>query len=134
MSKSDETGKGIIFLGDNPAEAAKKIRSATTDSFGKIDIQNQDQPGITNLLQILALTTGKPMDEVAKEYSVQEQYGPLKAATADAVTAFLTEFQNRLAKVDDAQLMAKLEADERQMNEIANTTLLKVQKAIGLRA
>ncbi len=134
MSKSDESGKGIIFLGDNPAEAGKKIKSATTDSFGKIDINTQDQPGITNLLQILALTSGRPIDEVTREYNGQEQYGPLKVATADAVSAFLTDFQTRLAQVDDTQLTAKLAADEKQMNEIANATLLKVQKALGLRA
>jgi len=134
MSKSDESGKGIIFLGDNPAEAGKKIKSATTDSFGKIDIVNQDQPGIKNLLQILALTSGKSMDEIVQEYDGQEQYGPLKAATADAVSTFLADFQDRLTKVDDTQLMAKLEADEKLMNERANTTLRKVQKAVGLRA
>jgi len=134
MSKSDESGKGIIFLGDKPEEAAKKIKSAATDSLGKIDLVNQDQPGIKNLLQILALTSGKPLEEVVREYNGQEQYGPLKSAVADAVSDFLTGFQTRLAAVDDTQLMAKLESDEKQMNEVANDTLLKVQKAVGLRA
>jgi len=133
MSKSDESGRGIIFLGDNPDEAAKKIRSATTDSFGKIEAANQEQIGIKNLLQLLALTTGRTMGEVSAEYEGQEQYGPLKNAVAEAVSSFLVNFQERLAKVDDAALMAKLEADEKQMNEIANATLLKVQKAVGLR-
>jgi len=134
MSKSDETGKGVIFLSDNPQEAAKKIKSATTDSFGKIDLANQDQAGIKNLLQILALTSGKSMDEVTNEYNGQEQYGPLKTAVADAVSAFLTDFQTQLANVDDSKLLAKLETDEKQMNEVANGTLLRVQKAVGLRA
>jgi tryptophanyl-tRNA synthetase len=134
MSKSDESGKGIIFLGDKPEEAVKKIKSAATDSLGKIDLVNQDQPGIKNLLQILALTSGKPLEEVVREYNGQEQYGPLKSAVADAVSDFLTGFQTRLAAVDDAQLMAKLESDEKQMNEVANDTLLQVQKAVGLRA
>jgi tryptophanyl-tRNA synthetase len=133
MSKSDESGKGIIFLGDAPEDAAKKIKSATTDSFGKIDLTNQDQPGIRNLIQILALTEGKTADEVAAQYAGQEQYGPLKTDVADAVQQFLAEFQERLAAVDDAKLMAKLEADEKQMNEVANATLLKVQRAVGLR-
>jgi tryptophanyl-tRNA synthetase len=134
MSKSDETGKGIIFLGDNPDDAAKKIKSATTDSLGKIDVNNQEQAGIRNLLQILALMSGKSFDEVHAEYDGREQYGPLKTATADAVSAFLSDFQTRLASVDDAALYAKLEADERQMNDAANATLLRVQKAVGLRA
>jgi tryptophanyl-tRNA synthetase len=134
MSKSDETGKGIIFLGDSPDAAAKKIKSATTDSYGKIDLNNQDQAGIKNLLQILSLMTGKPLTELNDEYNGQEQYGPLKNTVADAVSTFLNDFQARLASVDDAQLLAKLESDEKQMNEMANATLLRVQRAVGLRA
>ena len=134
MSKSDETGKGIIFLGDNPAEAAKKIKSATTDSLGRIDVNNHKQVGIQNLLQILALTTDRPTEDVNAEYDGQEQYGPLKATVADAVSTFLADFQARLAQVDEVQLLTKLEADEKQMNELANDTLVKVQKAVGLRA
>ena len=134
MSKSDDTGKGVIFLGDDPEAAAKKIKSATTDSLGKIDVNNQEQAGVRNLLQILALVSGQSLEEVNAEYNGQEQYGPLKVAVADAVGSFLTGFQTRLSKVDETQLMAKLQADEKQMNEIANSTLLKVQRAVGLRA
>jgi len=133
MSKSDETGKGIIFLGDTPNEAEKKIKSATTDSLGKINVDNQEQAGIRNLLQILALTTGKSLDQVNAEYNGQEQYGPLKGEVGSAVSTFLTDFQSRLARVDETRLLAKLESDETQMNEVANTMLLEVQKAVGLR-
>jgi len=134
MSKSDDTGKGIIFLGDQPEDAAKKIKSATTDSLGKIDISNPEQTGVRNLVQILSLATGEPLNEVSAKYDGQEQYGPLKADVAEAVSSFLTHFQTRLHEVDDAKVIAKLEADERQMNEIANATLLKIQRAVGLRA
>lgn len=134
MSKSDESGKGIIFLGDDPEVAGKKIKSAATDSLGKVDPLNPDQPGIRNLLQILALTRGRPLAEVTAAYAGQTQYGPLKADTAEAVQSFLSDFQQRLAQVDEAALLAKLEADEAQMNETANATLYNVQKAVGLRA
>ncbi|QQS18342.1 hypothetical protein IPL68_07085 [Candidatus Saccharibacteria bacterium] len=134
MSKSDESGKGIIFLGDTPEAAAKKIHSATTDSFGKIDVDNQDQPGIVNLMQILALATGNPYDEIKARFTGQTQYGPLKIDTAVAVAEFLHAFQERLAQVDDAALKQKLESDEHAMNEIANSTLARVQRALGLRS
>lgn len=134
MSKSDETGRGIIFLGDKPEEAAKKIKSATTDSLGKIDAYNDAQPGIRNLLQILALMQGKSYGEAAEPYQGQELYGSLKAAVADAVGVFLLDFQKRLAEVDETELEVKLKAGETTMNEVANATLLKVQKAVGLRA
>ena len=133
MSKSDESGRGIIFLGDTPEDAAKKIHSATTDSFGKIDIAHQEQPGIANLMQILSLTSGHSLDEVNEKYVGQEQYGPLKIDTAVAVSEFLHGFQERLSQVDDAAIMAKLQSSEEQMNKIAGATLLRAQKAVGLR-
>jgi hypothetical protein len=72
---------------------------------------------------------GKP-----DEFTGQDQYGPLKTAVADAVGAFLEGFQKKLAAVDEQIILAKLEDSEKQMNGQANATLLKVQKAVGLRA
>ena len=133
MSKSDETGKGIIFLGDDPQAAAKKIHSATTDSFGAIDVDKQSQPGITNLLQITALVTGKSYQEVKEHFTGQTQYGPLKIEAAVAISEFLHEIQEKLRAVDEVKLTEKLLADEVKTNEIARTTLLRVQQAVGLR-
>jgi tryptophanyl-tRNA synthetase len=134
MSKSDDSGRGIIFLGDSPEEASKKIKSATTDSLGKIDFMNEDQAGIRNLLQILALMKGQGYAETAEPYQGSEMYGSLKTAVAEAVGVFLKDFQERLAAVDETALMAKLEADEQMMNDVAKATLHEVQKAVGLRA
>ncbi|HWB39221.1 MAG TPA: tryptophan--tRNA ligase [Candidatus Saccharimonadales bacterium] len=128
MSKSDETGKGVIFMGDTPEIARKKIMSATTDSVGKVQVDPQNQPGVSNLLQILDLLGGNP-----NEFIGQEQYGPLKSAVADKVAEFLTDFQAKLANVDQAAIDAKLAESEAKMNEQANSTLLKVQRAVGLR-
>lgn len=133
MSKSDETGKGVIFLSDSPEEAAKKIMSATTDSVGMINYNIEVQPGITNLLDILSALSSRPVNEVVKEYRGQSQYGPLKTAVAEAVSKFLTDFQSKLAGVKEDELLAKLELSEHAMNEAANQTLSKVQKAVGLR-
>lgn len=127
MSKSDESGKGVIFMTDTPDEARKKIMSATTDSVGKV-AYSPEQPGISNLLDILKLLGGNP-----DEFIGNEQYGPLKEAVAGKVADFLTNFQADLAKVDDIAIQAKLVESEKQMNEQANQTLAKVQKAVGLR-
>lgn len=133
MSKSDESGKGIIFLGDDPEAAAKKINSATTDSLGKIDFDPVNQPGVSNLLQIEALLTNRTVQEVAQSYAGETQYGPLKANVGQAVKEFLTDFQAKLASVDQDSLTAKLEASEQAMREQAGARLLLVQKAVGLR-
>lgn len=133
MSKSDESGKGVIFLGDDPEVAAKKIMSAATDSLGKISHNYEAQPGISNLLDILAALTGRAVEDVVNEYAHQTQYGPLKTATAEAVKAFLQDFQSRLKDVDPQQLETKLRSSEEAMNIEAKATLEKVQKVVGLR-
>ncbi|HUD10059.1 MAG TPA: tryptophan--tRNA ligase [Candidatus Saccharimonadales bacterium] len=133
MSKSDASDRGIIFLGDNPDEADKKIMSATTDSLASIHFDFGKQPGITNLLQILSLLSQTPQTEVNKVWESKTGYDELKSAVADAVKSFLTEFQSAVAHIDEQALMAKLESDEAAMNEIADATLLKVQIAVGLR-
>lgn len=133
MSKSDESGKGVIFLGDNPEEAAKKIMGAATDSEGNINFDWEKQPGVTNLLQILALLTHRDQTEVNKEWAGKSSYGELKKAASEAARGFLSDLQAKLAQVDDTVIQAKLEASETAMNEIAGQTLLKVQKAVGLR-
>lgn len=134
MSKSSNDQKSKINLADTPAQARKKIMAATTDSLGVINFDWQRQPGITNLLQLLAILTNRPQAEVNAEWVGQTQYGPLKRAVAEAVATFLTDFQTRLAGISDETLLATLERSERAMNEVANTTLLRVQKAVGLRS
>ncbi|HUP26484.1 MAG TPA: tryptophan--tRNA ligase [Candidatus Limnocylindrales bacterium] len=128
MSKSDETGKGVIFLRDSPESARQKIMSAATDSFNDIRHDYKERAGISNLLDILTLLGGN-----AQEFIGQNQYGPLKSAVADKVADFLNTFQTKLAQVDDKALTQKLAASEATMNEQANQTLHKVQQALGLR-
>ena len=113
MSKSSTDQKSKINLADTPAQARKKIMAATTDSLGVINFDWQRQPGITNLLQLLAILTNRPQAEVNTEWVGQTQYGPLKRAVAEAVATFLTDFQTRLADISDETLLATLERSER---------------------
>jgi len=138
MSKSDESGKGIIFLSDDPKSAHKKIMSATTDSIGKVQYDKENQPGISNLLEILTLVrqdAGKEvtLEQTANEYFGMDRYGDFKRIVADEVAEFLENFQNRLAAVDEQAIEEKLASSEKDMNVVANETLYRVQKAVGLR-
>jgi tryptophanyl-tRNA synthetase len=133
MSKSDETGRGVIFMSDTPEAAAKKIMSAATDSLGEIKYDMKERPGVSNLLQILALLSGRELKDVIAEQAGKTSYGDLKKAVAEVVSSFLSGFQAKLQAVDDQAIIAKLEASEKLMNETAGATLLRVQKAVGLR-
>lgn len=128
MSKSDDTGNGVIFLSDTPEIAKKKIMSAVTDSLESVQYDYDTQPGISNLLDILTLMGGH-----RDEFIGQTQYGALKIDVADRVGEFLNDFQEKLAQVNDQAIVNKLQTSETLMNEQANQTLLKVQQAVGLR-
>lgn len=133
MSKSDESGRGVIFLGDDSEEAYKKVMGATTDDRAEIHLDRVNQPGISNLLEILALLRGAKLEDVVSEFEGQRRYGDFKKVVAEAVKSFLIEFQHNLANVDRNTVLAKLEQSERDLTPVANETLLKVQQAVGLR-
>lgn len=133
MSKSINDPNGTILLTDKPEEAAKKVISATTDSVGKINFNWEKQPGISNLIQILALISDSSIQEVTQQWAGQSSYGNLKSAVASAVSEELSKVQSNLLNVDDNELMAKLQASEQAMETVASAQLLKVQQAVGLR-
>ena len=133
MSKSDESGRGVIFLSDTPEAAARKVMSAVTDEKAYVRFDRENQPGISNLLEILALLQAKDLKEVVAEFEGQTLYGDFKAIVAEEVRRFLVDFQKKLHEVDDAEVMRKLQASEKELTIIANATLLRAQQAVGLR-
>ncbi len=133
MSKSTDDPAGTISLSDTPEDAAKKVMAATTDSVGVIHYDMKAQPGVGNLLQILALLVGETVQEIAAKWEGKTSYGDLKAAVAHELSVFLTELHRRLDDVDEAELMRKLEASELLMRDVANQRLYKIQQAVGLR-
>ena len=133
MSKSTEAENSKILLDDEPAKAAKKIMSATTDSLGKVKFDMFNQPGISNLLTIEAMINDMPLQDVILKWSGETRYGELKKKVAESVSAMLTNFQERLAQISDAEVFELLQVGEKYANEVANTKLLEAQKAFRLR-
>ena len=133
MSKSSEDEKSKICLSDNPSVARKKIMSATTDSLASVNFDWEKQPGITNLLEIKSLLSGRSQDDINAEWVGCERYGDLKISVADTVEEFLTNFHLKYKSITDEELIYKLEKSEEKMRKIAGETLLRVQKAVGLR-
>jgi tryptophanyl-tRNA synthetase len=134
MSKSDESGKGVIFLSDTPEAAARKVMAAVTDEQAYVRFDRTKQPGISNLLEILALLQERSLKEVTSEFKGQTRYGDFKAVVAEEVRRFLIDFQNKLQYVDEVELLRKLENSEQALAITANATLLRVQQAVGLRS
>ncbi len=139
MSKSDEFGKGVIFLSDDPEVAAKKVMSATTDDRAEVMFDRDHQPGISNLLEISHLLYSLNNETSFVEHTVGMQvkfggsYGDFKKHVAQQVKEFLVNFQAMLKDIDENEVVARLESSEAAMNEQANETLVRVQRAVGLR-
>lgn len=133
MSKSTPAENSKIMLDDDPARAAKKIMSATTDSIGRIRYDMFTQPGISNLLQIEALVTDTPLETVVQKWTGETSYGELKRTVAENVSKMLADFQSNLAQISDEEVLRILQAGESYANEVANRKLHEAQKAVGLR-
>lgn len=133
MSKSTDGENCKIMLGDEPAKAAKKIMSATTDSFEDIEFDLATRPGISNLLQIEALINDQPLGAVIREWQGKSRYGDLKKQVAASVEKLLTDFQANLNNLENNNLEQLLAEGETYANNIANAKLEEVYKKVGLR-
>lgn len=134
MSKSVDDPSGTIMLSDTQEAATKKVMSAETDSLASINYDPVNQPGISNLIRILAALTDRPITEVASDWTGNERYGDLKKAVAEEVCKVLSDIQSNLDGVNDAALINHLESSEATMRTAADKTLLTMQRAVGLRA
>lgn len=133
MSKSTPAEGSKILLSDTPDKARKKIMGATTDSLAHVRYDMFSQPGISNLLQIEALITNTPLQDVISTWSGETRYGELKKKVADSVASELSLFQERLSSISDDEVIDLLEEGEEYASEIASEKLSEVQKLIHLR-
>ena len=134
MSKSDPEDTYIALL-DEPNIIRKKLRRAQTDCDNSVVFDPENKPGISNLMSILSAVTGKSMDEITAEYDGRG-YGVFKDAVADAVIAELEPIQARYAKIsaDKAYLGEVMTKNAERANALAQRTLLKVRRKVGLAA
>ncbi|MEO7557086.1 MAG: tryptophan--tRNA ligase [Acidimicrobiales bacterium] len=131
MSKSLESPLGTVLVTDPPEVIAKKVKRAVTDTDGDVRFDPEAKPGVANLLSILAACTDGDPEKLAAGY---EQYGPLKADTADAVVELLRPLQQRHAAIaaDPGSVLASLALGASKAQAIAADTLARTKAALGL--
>ncbi|ARJ51422.1 tryptophan--tRNA ligase [Staphylococcus lutrae] len=132
MSKSDDNTKNFISLLDDPKAAAKKIKSAVTDSDGIIQFDKENKPGISNLLTIYSSLTDESITSLESRYA-NEGYGTFKADLATVVENFLTDFQEKYnAFYESEALDTVLDQGREKAHRVSSKTLKKMEKAMGL--
>ena len=131
MSKSDP--KGDIFLKDDLNVVRKKIMSAVTDLGSDIYYDPENKPGISNLIQIYASLKDISIEETENIFKDCHKYGEFKKAVADVVVDVLAPFQEKYKEVlASGKIDEILDEGAKRASYIANKTLLKVKKTVGL--
>ena len=131
MSKSIG-GPGVLWLLDDPAANAKKIRSAVTDTGREVRFDPQAKPGVSNLLTILSALSGDSVDTLEKRFD-GVGYGDFKGAVADAFVAMATPYRERVLGYleEPGRLDEALGAGAAKARVIAADTLAKVYDRVG---
>ena len=133
MSKSDKDPGGCIYIMESPDDIMRCFKRAVTDSeTGHCVYCSPDKPGVTNLMQIYSVCTGKTMAQIEAEFD-GKGYGAFKPAVGEAVVETLRpirEEAERLMK-DKAYLEDILRDGAERAAHTANRTLRKVYKKIG---
>ena len=132
MSKSVAGSGHAVSLLDPPDVIRKKILRATTDSNPGVDVENPGA-GVRNLLSIFqAFTEWNEME--VKAHFAGMRYGDLKKQVADAVVAALEPIQKRYREImnETGYVARVLEEGAQRIAPIANDTVTKVKKAMGL--
>lgn len=131
MSKSSSTDSGIIYMLDDDAVITRKFKRAVTDSEGIVRHDREAKPGVSNLLEILAASTGNSVESLASSYS---QYGPLKQDAADAVISLLAPIRARYLELmgDPGELARLVRIGNDRARNVASATLSRAHAAIGL--
>jgi tryptophanyl-tRNA synthetase len=132
MSTTGGTPEGTVLVLDDPATVEKKIKRAVTDSGTDI-VRAPDKPGVTNLIDILAVARGSTPDAVEEDMRAARGYGDLKSATAAAVVEMLAPVRERYADLrdDEARLDAILADGAEKARAMAGETLVDVRAAMG---
>lgn len=131
MSKSSESQAGVIDLLDEPAAIAKKIKRAVTDTDTQVRFDEATKPGVSNLLTIFSVLSGRAIADLESAYEGQG-YGALKSDLAEVVVDFTTPLRERTnAWLADSALDDVLRDGAERARKVAGETLERVYDAIG---
>jgi tryptophanyl-tRNA synthetase len=133
MSTSAASPQGTLHLLEDPKVLEKRIKSAVTDSGSAVRYDPDEKPGVSNLLEILAATTGRDIRDVEAEFA-GAQYGTLKTAVAEAVVELVRPLQERYAELerDPGEVSKIIAGGAERAQAIAAPVVERARRAAGL--
>ena len=132
MSKSDKDPGGCIYIMQKPEDIMRSFKRAVTDSETCVRYDSEKKPGISNLMTIYSVATGKSFDEIEKEFD-GKGYGDFKPAVGEAVVEMLRPIREEAERIlkDKAYLEKVYRNGAEKAAYTANKTLRKVYKKVG---
>lgn len=133
MSKSSTLPNDTILLIDTKEEIMKKIKKAVTDSEGIVKYDEENKPGVSNLMEIYGIITKKSIEEIEKEFD-GAGYGVFKTAVAEAIVKELEPFHKKYNELmgNPEYLQEIYNKGAKKAREVASATLNDVYKKVGL--
>ena len=133
MSKSAPDINDKILLTDEPDVIRKKVKKAVTDSEGVVRYDEENKPGISNLMSIYGILKEKSMQDIEQEFQGQN-YGTFKSAVAEAIVDRLAPIQEKHKELlaNPVEIQKIYEAGDKKAIEKTNQLLQEVYKKVGL--
>ncbi|WP_084961595.1 tryptophan--tRNA ligase [Thermoactinospora rubra] len=132
MSKSSSSPAGILDVLEQPAALRKKIMRAVTDTGAEVLFDEENKPGISNLLRIQSALTGVPIPELVARYEGQG-YGTFKKDVAEVVIEAFAPIRERTEKLlaNEAELDRLLAVGAARARAVAQETMAQVRDRVG---
>ncbi|MEU0570133.1 tryptophan--tRNA ligase [Nonomuraea sp. NPDC005983] len=132
MSKSSSSPAGILDLLEQPGPLRKKVMRAVTDTGSEVLFDEENKPGISNLLRIQSALTGTPIPALVERYAGQG-YGTFKKDVAEAVADTFGPIRERTEKLlaDEAELDRMLAIGAERARAVAARTMAEVRDRVG---
>ncbi|MGN0659287.1 MAG: tryptophan--tRNA ligase [Emergencia sp.] len=132
MSKSAENIHSRISLLDDPAKIKKSIMKATTDSEGIVRFDVDNKPGISNLMNIYSVLSGRSLEQIEKDYD-GKGYGDFKKDLVEITVDALAPIKARFEEIRYSdELINILKDGAERANAIAVPVLNRVKETFGL--
>ena len=132
MSTTGGSDQGTVYMLDEPDAIRKKLGSAVTDS-GREVVRAPDKPGVTNLIDVLAVARGVGPEAIEAEFEGLG-YGDFKKAVAEGVVQLLSPVSERYQELrpDEAALEAALESGAERARAISGPVVAEVRDRMGI--
>ncbi len=132
MSTTGGTAQGTVGMLDPPETIRKKFKSAVTDSGTEVRHDPDEKPGVSNLIEIMSVATGDPIEAVEARYD-SGGYGRFKEEVGEAVVALLQPIAGRYAELraDPAELQRLLARGAERAREVSAPTLERMYERMG---